>query len=139
MCTLFNMSPGPPVGTSLSVRAPLKPIKGRAHSLELKFSQVLSSPTDTQILSVASTSNTTHSGRKVLRSGSLNHSKPLCASYVLTPFDQAILDFPQTHPRLGLGGCIPLPGWRFPLTFGAPGWGRVWFAQDQDPWSQCLS
>jgi hypothetical protein len=40
MCTLFNMSPGPPVGTPLSVRAPLEPIKGRAHMLENKFSRV---------------------------------------------------------------------------------------------------
>jgi hypothetical protein len=27
MCTLFNMQPGPPVGTPLRVRAPLEPIK----------------------------------------------------------------------------------------------------------------
>jgi hypothetical protein len=37
MCTLFNMSPGPPVGAPLSVRAPLEPIKGRACTLEHKF------------------------------------------------------------------------------------------------------
>jgi hypothetical protein len=37
MCTLFNMSPGPPVGVPFSVRAPLKPIKGIARMLEHKF------------------------------------------------------------------------------------------------------
>jgi hypothetical protein len=37
MCTLFNMSPGPPVGTPLSVHAPLEPIKGRARTLEHKL------------------------------------------------------------------------------------------------------
>jgi hypothetical protein len=41
MCTLFNISPGPPVGSPLSVRAPLEPIKGRARTLELKFSEIL--------------------------------------------------------------------------------------------------
>jgi hypothetical protein len=42
ICTLFNISPDPPVGTPLSVRAPLEPIKGRAYTLEHKLSQVLS-------------------------------------------------------------------------------------------------
>jgi hypothetical protein len=59
----------------------------------------------------------------MLCSGGLNHSKPLCAFRVHSPLDLAFLDFPQTHPRLGLGGCIPPPGWRFSLTFGAPGRG----------------
>jgi hypothetical protein len=31
--TLFNISPGPPVGDPLSVRAPLEPIKGRTRKL----------------------------------------------------------------------------------------------------------
>jgi hypothetical protein len=34
MCTLFNVSPSPPVRAPLSVRAPLEPIKGRARTLE---------------------------------------------------------------------------------------------------------
>jgi hypothetical protein len=37
MCTLSNMSPGPPVVAPLSVCAPLEPIKGKARSLEHKF------------------------------------------------------------------------------------------------------
>jgi hypothetical protein len=40
MCTLFNISPGPPIETPLSVRAPLEPIKGRARTLEHKLEQV---------------------------------------------------------------------------------------------------
>jgi hypothetical protein len=62
------------------------------------------------------TSNTSHGRRRVLRSGGLNHPKPLCAFYVHTPIDQAFLDFPQTHPKLGLGGCTPPPHWRNPPT-----------------------
>jgi hypothetical protein len=34
MCILCNISPDPPVGTPLSVRAPLEAIKGRARMLE---------------------------------------------------------------------------------------------------------
>jgi hypothetical protein len=34
MCTIFNISPGPPIGAPLSVRAPLEHIKGRARVLE---------------------------------------------------------------------------------------------------------
>jgi hypothetical protein len=40
MYTLSNMSPGPPVGALLSVRAPLEPIKGKACSLEQKFKRI---------------------------------------------------------------------------------------------------
>jgi hypothetical protein len=112
MCMLFNMSPDPPVGTQLSVRAPLEPIKGRARTLEH------TSFTNTQVHKHTSLhkllSNTTHNGRRILRFGSLNHSKPSCASRVHTPLDQAFLDLPQTHPKLGLGGCTPPPGSRNP-------------------------
>jgi hypothetical protein len=93
MCTLFNMSPGPLVGASLSVRAPLEPIKGRARTLEHRFHahEVF---TDSQKFHKL-TSNTTHSGHRVLRSGGLNHSKPVCATRVHTPLDRAFLDCPQ--------------------------------------------
>jgi hypothetical protein len=78
MCTLFNISPSPPVGTPFSVCAPLEPIKGRVRMLEHRFAEV----SRTQKLSevpetLRLTSNTTHSGRRVLRSGGLNHSKSL--------------------------------------------------------------
>jgi hypothetical protein len=38
MCTLFNMSLGPPIRIPLSVRTPLEAIKERAHTLELTHS-----------------------------------------------------------------------------------------------------
>jgi hypothetical protein len=65
--------------------------------LERKLSE---SPMDTQALTSflrfhQHTSNTTHSGRRVLRSSSLNHSKPSCAFRVHTPLDLALLDFPK--------------------------------------------
>jgi hypothetical protein len=82
MCTLFNMLPGPPVGTPLSVHAPLESIKGRAHTLEHKLSQVPQDShkfhghsiefTHTRKLTLTQsqlfltkTSNTSHSGRTV--------------------------------------------------------------------------
>jgi hypothetical protein len=69
MCMLFSISLGPPVGISLSIRAPLEPIKGRVRMLEHKFHE----HTRTHKLSQALTSNTTHSGCMILRSSSLNH------------------------------------------------------------------
>ena len=44
--------------------------------------------------------NTTHSGRRVLRSGGPNHSKPLSVPRFHTPLDRAFLDCPQAHPTL---------------------------------------
>jgi hypothetical protein len=111
MRTLFNMSLDPPVGTPLSVRAPLEPIKRRAHTLEHKFHEHTQVFIDSQKFHEL-TSNTTHSGRRVLRFGGLNHSKPMCATRVHEPLDRAFLDCPQTHPKLGLGGCTPPPDWR---------------------------
>jgi hypothetical protein len=132
MCMLFNISPGPPVGTPFSVRAPLELIKGIARTLEHRFHELTCSHisslkfhkfTHTRKLTLmqsqsflTKTSNTSHGGRRVLRSDGLNHPKPLCTFYVHTRLDQAFLDFPQTHPKLGLGGCTPLLGWRNPST-----------------------
>jgi hypothetical protein len=116
MYTLFNMSPGPPVGAPLSVRAPLEPIKGRARTLEHKFY------TETQKFTLTHTKVHTLQAIHhtmdvvVLRSGGPNHSKPVCATHVHTPLDRAFLDYPQTHPKLGLGGCTLPPGWRNPPT-----------------------
>jgi hypothetical protein len=48
---IFNMSPSPPVGSPLSVRAPLEPIKGRVRTVEKKaekFTHTLPSSRDTQ-------------------------------------------------------------------------------------------
>src|SRR6185312_6103982 len=77
---VYNTSPGPYVGPPLSVRAPLGHIKGRARPLEHRLSR------RTQALATLTLSwegNTTHSGRRVLRSGGPNHSKSCCARRVL--------------------------------------------------------
>ena len=59
-----------------------------------------------------STSNTTHSGRRALRSGSPNHSKP-SVFIVFLHLDWTNASFPpSTHP-LGLGGCTTPPGCGF--------------------------
>jgi hypothetical protein len=120
---LFNISPGPPVGVPLSVHAPLEHIKGRARTLERGGSHSRRVSSSSPKL----TNNTSHSGRRVLCSGGLNHSKPVYASRVHTHLDRAFLDYPQTHPKLGLGGCIPPPGWRNPPT--------VCLQQDKCNWS----
>src|SRR6185503_13204086 len=86
LCTISNISPGPPVGAPLSVRAPLGHIKGRARSLEHRFTQTRGS-TSFHTCRVryssspslhTSSGNTSHSGRGVLRSDGPNHSKSLC-------------------------------------------------------------
>jgi hypothetical protein len=111
---LFNILPGPPVGAPLSVRAPLEHIKGGARTLEDTHKS--SHSCRVRSSSPKLTSNTSHSGRRVLRSDGLNHSKPVCATRVHTPLDRAFLDYPQTHPKLGFGGCTLPPGWRNPPT-----------------------
>jgi hypothetical protein len=126
--TLFNMLPGPPVGTPLSVHAPLEPIKGRARMISGTSSQFhehrsftsSQAHTHTHTTKFTSSGNTSHSGRRILRSGSMNHSKPLYAFHVHTPLDLAFLGFPQTHPKLELGGCTLPPGWRNAPTVPLP-------------------
>jgi hypothetical protein len=119
MCTLFNISPDPSVGAPLSVRAPLEPIKGRARTLEHTDTEVhtkVVTHTGPGVPPPKLTSNTSYSGCRVLRSGGLNHSKPVCATHIHTPLDRAFLEYPQTHPKLELDGCTPPPGWRNPPT-----------------------
>jgi hypothetical protein len=79
-------------------------IKGRVHPLEDKVQQPETQPIQHQ------------SGRRVLRSGGPNHSKSSCPSCVHLSTDRALLSLLQTHPKLGLGGCFPPPGWRIPPT-----------------------
>ena len=92
LCTISNISSGPHVGPPLCVRAPLRHIKGRActigDALETlsRLSQRHAKTLTTQARfhseqpcsqPLESASNTTHSGRRVLRSGGPNHSKPV--------------------------------------------------------------
>ena len=91
LCTISNISLGPPVGAPLSVHALLGHIKGRARPLEHGFIQTQGSTSfhtcrDRHSSSPSlhtSSGNTSHSGRRVLRSGGPNHSKSLCASVFL--------------------------------------------------------
>ena len=58
-------------------------------------------------------SNTVHSGRRVLRSGGPNHSKPAVFIVFLSEIELVASYPPSTHP-MGLGGCIPPPGCGLP-------------------------
>jgi hypothetical protein len=91
-------------------------IKGRVHPLEHKFFLRLSQGLDPQTVHKHTQAIQHSSGRRVLRSGGPNHSKSSRLSRVHPPFDQALLGLPQTLPKLGLGGCVPPLGWRFPPT-----------------------
>jgi hypothetical protein len=67
-------------------------------------------------------SNTIHSGCRVLRSDRMNHSKLLC-SYVHT-----LSQVNPSHPRQGAQGQVhsaTRPKGFSPLTFGMPGTGRL--------------
>jgi len=102
---VYNTSPGPHVGAPLCVRAPLRHIKWRARTIDRQADEV-TSLRSSHILPLGlrehtlSSGNTTHSGRRVLRSGGPNHSKSLCASRIHSPLDRALLDCPQAHPTL---------------------------------------
>src|SRR6185312_1135924 len=61
-----------------------------------------------------SSGNTSHSGRRVLHSGSPNHSKSLCASVFLRLWIEHSLTAPKHILHLGLGGCILPLGCGFP-------------------------
>jgi hypothetical protein len=63
ICTLFNISPDPPVRAPLSVRAPLESIKGRARTLEHRLRRV-------------------HTHRKVHTHTGLGVSPPACKQYI---------------------------------------------------------
>jgi hypothetical protein len=67
MCTLFNMSLDPSVGTPLSVRAPLEPIKGRTRMLEHRLSHTKLS----EALSDALSSSRTHTRKLTLTQSQL--------------------------------------------------------------------
>jgi hypothetical protein len=105
MCTLFNILPGPPVGTPLSVRVPLKSKKGRARTLELRFSEGLGGSrklrhTHTSFLKLSKVLSSLTDTHKLLQA--IQHTvdvgfyapaartTPLCVFRVHTPLDQAI-------------------------------------------------
>lgn len=70
-CTLFNTIPsGPPVGTQHPCTCPSSTIKGRTHAIQR---DMLS-----QVHRLKPSAIELSSGRRVLRSGGLNHSKSSC-------------------------------------------------------------
>ena len=70
-------------------------------------------------LSLSWEGNTTHSGRRVLRSGVPNHSKSCCVRRVLVCLSQSQLaqspSSSPSPPSLGIGGCAPPPGCGYPI------------------------
>ena len=93
---------GPHVGAPLSVRAPLGHIKGRARPLEHSSSDCLETQLRihsdahwTQLQAHPGSSNTAYSGRRVLRSGGPNHSKPAVFIVFLSKIELGL-----ANPRL---------------------------------------
>src|SRR6185369_8306387 len=67
---------GPPVGDPTAMYAPPLRYKREALAVQEKLSRAHSDSCWTQLQALPGSSNTTHSGRRVLRSGGPNHSKP---------------------------------------------------------------
>src|SRR6185437_8239355 len=115
--SFYTTSLGPPVGDSTAMYAP--PLRYKREALATHFRHAKTLTTQARFHSeqpcsqpLESASNTTHSGRRVLRSGGPNHSKP---AVFITFFhrDWANPSEPSsTHP-LGLGGCTTPPGCGF--------------------------
>ena len=75
--TLFyTTSLGPPVGDPAAMYAPPLRYKGEALAAQGGPFRTGTDARWTQLQTLPDLSNTTHSGRRVLRSGGLNHSKP---------------------------------------------------------------
>ena len=55
-----------------------------------------------------------HNGRRVLRSGGLNYSKPRCSCVLDDWLTRPVGPLDLTLVRKGQGGCIPPPGRSFP-------------------------
>ena len=73
---LYYIIWGPPVGDPTAMYAPPLRYKREALVVHNKLSSSLGHTSDSLGTQLHNTSNTTHSGRRVLRSGGPNHSKP---------------------------------------------------------------
>ena len=115
--SLYTTSLGPPVRDSTAMYAP--PLRYKREALAAHFRHAKTLTTQARFHSeqpcsqpLESASNTTHSGRRVLRSGGPNHSKPV-VFIVFLHLDRTNPSYPpSTHP-LGLGGCTTPPGCGF--------------------------
>ena len=107
----YTTSLGPSVGDPTAIYTPplrykreeyVKPSKTREEKPDTTQAWIHSEQFRSQPLE--SRSNTTHSGRRVLRSSGPNHSKPV-VFIVFLYLDRTDPSYPlSTHP-LGLGGC----------------------------------
>src|SRR6185312_12852272 len=99
--SFYTTSLGPPVGDLTSMYAP--PLRYKREALAAHFGDSKTLTTQDRFHAeqscsqpLESTSNTTHSGRRVLRSGGPNHSKLLCTSPSSTEIG-LILANPRVH------------------------------------------
>jgi hypothetical protein len=133
-CILFNTTLlGPPVWTQQPCTSLPWTMKGRTYaSLKTQLKQHshpdTSSPARTGLeQSLENTGNTSHSGRRVLRSGGPNHSKSLRVPLALTP-NQAKpsgcprVHIPSLHRRVHSATRLELSA---APTFGSPGRGLL--------------
>ena len=105
----YTTSSGPPVGDPTDMYA--TPLRYKREALAV-HTQAHSDARWTQHQADPDSSNTAHSGRRVLRSGGPNHSKP-AVFIVFLHLDRTNHSYPlSTHP-LGLGGCTTPPGCGF--------------------------
>src|SRR6185312_15838122 len=112
----YTTSLGPSVGDPTAMYTP--PLKYKREEY-VKPGQAKAETTQARIHSeqsrsqpLKSTSNTTHNGHRVLRSGGPNHSKP-AVFIVFLHLDRTNPSYPlSTHP-LCLGGCTTPPGCGF--------------------------
>ena len=99
-------------GPNGHVRAPLR-YKKEALAVHDRLSRTLSDARWTQLQADPDSSNTIHSGRRVLRSGGPNHSK-LVVFIVFLSEIELVASYPLSSHPLGLGGCIPPPSCGLP-------------------------
>ena len=115
----YTTSLGPSVGDPTAMHTPPLRYKKKEYVKPGGQGQAKADTTQARIHSeqsrsqpLESTSNTTHSGRRVLHLSGPNYSKP-SVFIVFVHLDWTNASYPpSTHP-LGLGGCTTPPGCRF--------------------------
>src|SRR6185503_19435925 len=115
---------GPPVGVSAVMYAPPLRYKREALAVQNKLPRThTGSPKHSQTLSRQG--NTTHSGRRVLRSGGPNHSKSLVFIVFLSEIELGLAN-PRVHTLWAEAGAFRHPAVVCSTTtFGAPGRGAL--------------
>ena len=117
----YTTSLGPPVGDPTAMYAPPLRYKREALAVHRGLSR------DTQALanSLSREGNTTHSGRRVLRSGGPNHSNPAVFIVFLSEIELGLAN-PRVHTLWAGAGAFRHPAVVCSTTtFGAPGRGSI--------------